>query len=183
MTTRTAHAPEPPTDFEALFGVNAGYVEKLYADWRQAPDSVAEEWRQFFEQRMPAGGNGAQPAAKEKARAPAREAAAAPGAAEPLRGVAARIAANMAESLTIPTATSVRVIPVKVLEENRHMVNQHLAASFRGKASFTHFVAWAMVKALQRLPAMTVSFVEIDGRPHRRFASAINLGVAVDVPK
>jgi len=165
-------------DFEALFGVNAGYVEKLYGDYRHSPDSVAEEWRRFFEQQF--GGND-HPA---KAERPARSAAAdLQAGVEPLRGVAARIVANMEESLRVPTATSTRVIPVKVLEENRHVVNRHLAAQYLGKTSFTHFVAWAMVQALRQVPAMTVVYVEVDGKPHRRVAPAINLGIAVDVQK
>src|SRR5688572_2946985 len=118
MTQKTLPTPEPPIDFDALFGVNAGYVEKLYGDYRQAPESVAEEWRQFFAQRF--GGVPAPPQER------ARPRAAVPAAdAEPLRGVAARIVANMEESLGIPTATSARVLPVKVLEENRSIVNQH----------------------------------------------------------
>ncbi|MEZ5965045.1 MAG: multifunctional oxoglutarate decarboxylase/oxoglutarate dehydrogenase thiamine pyrophosphate-binding subunit/dihydrolipoyllysine-residue succinyltransferase subunit [Planctomycetota bacterium] len=165
-------------DFEALFGVNAGYVEKLFADYRQAPQSVAEEWRHFFEQHF-GGGNGAA-AAAPAVRSPAVDL---PAGIEPLRGVAARIVTNMEESLRVPTATSTRVIPVKVLEENRHVVNRHLAAQHLGKASFTHFVAWAMVRALQRVPAMTVAYVEIDGKPHRRTVGAINLGMAVDVQR
>src|SRR2546427_13271707 len=39
----------------------------------------------------------------------------------PLRGPALRIAENMAASLTIPVATSQRVMPVKVMEENRRL--------------------------------------------------------------
>ena len=62
----------------------------------------------------------------------------------------------MQESLQIPTATSTRVIPVKVLEENRRVINQHLRADYRGKVSFTHLVAWALVQALRKVPAMTV---------------------------
>jgi 2-oxoglutarate dehydrogenase E1 component len=172
----------PTIDFEALFGVNAGYVEKLYADYRQAPDSVAEEWRQYFAQMFGAPAAPA-PAPKAPAKSSAGAEASAPADIEPLRGVAARIVANMEESLGIPTATSARVIPVKVLEENRHMVNQHLGAQFRGKASFTHFTAWAMVKAAQRVRAMTVAYVAIDGKPHRRTATSLNIGIAVDVTK
>ncbi len=177
MTSDTVPTSGPDIDFEALFGVNAGYVEKLFADYRQAPDSVALEWRQFFEQKF---GVTAAPA---KAAAKVPTATTLPTDVEPMRGIAARIVANMEESLGIPTATSTRVIPVKVLEENRHIVNQHLAAQFRGKASFTHFTAWAMVKALQRVPAMTVSYLEVEGKPHRRAAASIHLGVAVDVVK
>ncbi|MCC6671725.1 MAG: multifunctional oxoglutarate decarboxylase/oxoglutarate dehydrogenase thiamine pyrophosphate-binding subunit/dihydrolipoyllysine-residue succinyltransferase subunit [Planctomycetes bacterium] len=174
--------PHPTIDFAALFGVNAGYVEKVYQDFLSAPESVSEEWRRFFATRLPEAppvrGNGRTGATP----APA-PGGAPPAGVEPLGGVAAKIAANMAASLGVPTATSTRVIPVKVLEENRLIINQHLAAAFRGKASFTHLIAWAMVQALKRMPAMVASFLEIDGRPHRRMASQINLGIAIDVAR
>jgi 2-oxoglutarate dehydrogenase E1 component len=162
-------------DFAELFGFSAGFVEKVYADYLAAPDSVGEQWRRFFDERLPA------PKAAEPEAAPSR-ATAPPDDLEPIRGVAARIAANMTASLGVPTATSARDVPVRVLEENRRVINQHLAADFRGKASFTHIVAWALVQALVRHPALCVSYAERDGRPHRRTAAAINLGVAVDVP-
>src|ERR1700676_4272729 len=47
----------------------------------------------------------------------------------PLRGPALRIAENMAASLTIPVATSQRVMPVKVIDENRRLINQHRGAA------------------------------------------------------
>src|SRR5436305_398479 len=43
-----------------------------------------------------------------------------------IRGPALRIAENMEASLAVPTATSQRQIPIKLLEENRRVINQHL---------------------------------------------------------
>src|SRR5579864_3350554 len=71
----------------------------------------------------------------------------------PLRGPALRIAENMAASLTIPVATSQRVMPVKVIDENRRLINQHRGASGQGKLSYTHLVAWAIVRAIETVPA------------------------------
>src|SRR5215211_6729320 len=44
----------------------------------------------------------------------------------PIRGPALRIAENMQASLEVPTATSYREIPVKLLDENRRLINQFL---------------------------------------------------------
>ncbi len=35
------------------FGINAGFVEDLHAQYRQSPQSVDEQWRRFFESREP----------------------------------------------------------------------------------------------------------------------------------
>ena len=157
-------------DFAELFGVNAGYVEKIYHDFLASPQSVGDEWQRFFQDH----GIRAEPAPAQPTRPPAQAAnepvPAPPSGEERLRGVAARIAQNMQESLQIPTATSTRVIPVKVLEENRRVINQHLRADYRGKVSFTHLVAWALVQALKKVPAMTVSYQERDGKPYRILA-------------
>ncbi|HEX8118128.1 MAG TPA: 2-oxo acid dehydrogenase subunit E2, partial [Pyrinomonadaceae bacterium] len=76
------------------------------------------------------------------------------GEAQPIRGGALKIVENMETSLTVPTATSNRQVPVKVLEENRALVNQYLKEHKRGKASYTHFVAYAILRALERFPQM-----------------------------
>ncbi|MDQ4064944.1 MAG: multifunctional oxoglutarate decarboxylase/oxoglutarate dehydrogenase thiamine pyrophosphate-binding subunit/dihydrolipoyllysine-residue succinyltransferase subunit, partial [Actinomycetota bacterium] len=103
--------------------------------------------------------------------------------ASPLRGVAARIAANMEASLGIPTATSVRTIPAKLLEENRRIINRYLAARARGKVSFTHLIGWAVLKGLEAHPAMKASYAEVDGTPHVVQHKSVNLGLAVDIER
>ena len=100
--------------------------------------------------------------------------------AEIMRGGSARVVENMEASLGIPTATSYRTIAVKLLEENRRFINEHLESGDRGKVSFTHIIAWAIVRALRSFPAINASFDVIDGEPHRRVKPAINLGIAVD---
>ncbi|MGH9930615.1 MAG: 2-oxoglutarate dehydrogenase E1 subunit family protein, partial [Pyrinomonadaceae bacterium] len=44
----------------------------------------------------------------------------------PIRGAALKIVENMEASLKVPTATSQRRIPVKLLDENRRLINKHL---------------------------------------------------------
>src|SRR5204862_6450067 len=77
---------------------------------------------------------------------------------EPLRGAALRIAENMEESLTVPTATSQRLIPVKLLEENRRLINEYRAAHDQGKISFTHLIAWAVIQGLKAFPNLNDAF-------------------------
>ncbi|HYN89167.1 MAG TPA: multifunctional oxoglutarate decarboxylase/oxoglutarate dehydrogenase thiamine pyrophosphate-binding subunit/dihydrolipoyllysine-residue succinyltransferase subunit, partial [Ardenticatenaceae bacterium] len=103
--------------------------------------------------------------------------------AEPIRGVANLIVENMEQSLSIPTATSQRSIPVKVLEENRRLLNQHLALTGGGKVSFTHMIVWAIMQALQKFPSLNSAFARADGTGLRIRRSQINLGVAVDVTR
>ena len=175
-------------DFEEVFGLNAAYAEKVYGDYLEAPDSVPAEWRSWFETALPP-----EQRAAANGKAKARAASAAPTAdrptgqaggdeLQPLAGVAGRIVKNMTESLTVPTATSTREIPVKVLEENRHSINRHQQGLHLPKVSFTHLIGWAMVRAIQRVPAMAGQYVEQDGKPHRRLGRALNIGIAVDLP-
>jgi multifunctional 2-oxoglutarate metabolism enzyme len=105
------------------------------------------------------------------------------GEARPIRGGALKIVENMETSLGVPTATSNRQVPVKVLEENRAIVNQFLKEHKRGKASFTHFIAFALLRALERLPQMNDGFAVIDGQPSRVRRGEVNLGLAIDLEK
>jgi 2-oxoglutarate dehydrogenase E1 component len=100
-----------------------------------------------------------------------------------LRGVAKTIAANMDQSLQVPTATSVRTIPAKLMIDNRIVINNHLRRARGGKVSFTHLIAWAMVRALKDQPGQNVYYDEIDGKPVAVKPANINLGIAIDLPK
>ena len=101
----------------------------------------------------------------------------------PLRGPAAKIVENMERSLTVPTATSERRIPVKLLDENRRLINTHLAEHDRGKASYTHLIAFAVLRALDVYPQLNDGFFEAENGPARLKRSQVNLGVAVDLTK
>ena len=100
-----------------------------------------------------------------------------------LRGAAARTAANMVASLTVPTATSVRPVPAKLLIDNRIVINNHLARGSGGKVSFTHLIGYAIVRALAVVPAMNYSYSEADGKPMLVQPEHVNLGLAIDVRK
>jgi len=100
-----------------------------------------------------------------------------------LRGAPARTVQNMDASLTVPTATSVRSVPVKLLWDNRTVINNHLARARGGKVSFTHIIGFAMVKALRAMPEMNVGFDTIDGKPNLITPAHINLGLAIDMKK
>ena len=101
----------------------------------------------------------------------------------PLRGAPARVVANMESSLEVPTATSVRAVPAKLLIDNRVVINNHLARSRGGKVSFTHIVGYAMVKALSVIPQMNNGFTEKDGKPALVQPAHVNFGLAIDLQK
>ncbi|MET8392301.1 multifunctional oxoglutarate decarboxylase/oxoglutarate dehydrogenase thiamine pyrophosphate-binding subunit/dihydrolipoyllysine-residue succinyltransferase subunit [Streptomyces anthocyanicus] len=129
----------------------------------------------------------AKPAAKPQAKAPApaKDADAAPEGPElvTLRGPAAAVAKNMNASLELPTATSVRAVPVKLLFDNRIVINNHLKRARGGKISFTHLIGYAMVQAIKAMPTMNHSFGEKDGKPTLVKPAHINLGLAIDLVK
>ena len=99
----------------------------------------------------------------------------------PIRGAAARIAENMTASLAIPTATSYRQIPVRVIEENRNLVNKQRTLQGKGKLSFTHFIAWAIVKAIKSNPGLNHAYAENGGEIFRIVRGQVNIGLAVDI--
>ena len=100
-----------------------------------------------------------------------------------LRGIGAATAKNMDVSLTVPTATSVRTMPVKLLWDNRIVINNHLKRARGGKVSFTHIIGYAIVKAIKSMPEMNNSYKEIDGKPTMVTPPHINLGLAIDQKK
>jgi 2-oxoglutarate dehydrogenase E1 component len=198
------------TDFSELiaenFGANATYVETLLSRWQSNPSLVDESWRSYFEELVGSNGDGAgarQPAvaatsteasgegaAAKPARAKTVEPAKAPTVTTdpaieliPIRGPALKIVENMEASLAVPTATSQRRIPVKLLDENRRLINRHLQEAGRRKASFTHLIAYALLRALEQFPQMNDGFEVADGQPSRIKRESVNLGIAIDLEK
>ncbi|MEU4372074.1 multifunctional oxoglutarate decarboxylase/oxoglutarate dehydrogenase thiamine pyrophosphate-binding subunit/dihydrolipoyllysine-residue succinyltransferase subunit [Pseudonocardia alni] len=100
----------------------------------------------------------------------------------PLRGAANAIAKNMTASLELPTATSVRAVPAKLLADNRIVINNHLKRTRGGKLSFTHLIGYALVRALTDFPNMNRHFAETDGKPSVATPEHVNLGLAMDMP-
>ncbi|WP_336625848.1 MULTISPECIES: multifunctional oxoglutarate decarboxylase/oxoglutarate dehydrogenase thiamine pyrophosphate-binding subunit/dihydrolipoyllysine-residue succinyltransferase subunit [unclassified Microbacterium] len=101
----------------------------------------------------------------------------------PLRGMPKTLAANMDESLSVPTATSVRTVPAKLMIDNRIVINNHMSRTRGGKVSFTHLIGWALIQALKAFPSQNVSYAEVDGKPSVVAPAHINLGIAIDLPK
>ncbi|MCF6737357.1 multifunctional oxoglutarate decarboxylase/oxoglutarate dehydrogenase thiamine pyrophosphate-binding subunit/dihydrolipoyllysine-residue succinyltransferase subunit [Blastococcus sp. KM273129] len=122
-----------------------------------------------------------QPAAKPAPAAPKPPAG--DGKQSPLRGAAAAVVKNMNASLTVPTATSVRAVPAKLLADNRIVINNHLARARGGKISFTHLIGYALVRALDSFPNMNSAFAEVDGKPVLVQPEHVNFGLAIDLPK
>ena len=105
------------------------------------------------------------------------------GSVDALRGTAARVVTNMEASLEVPTATSVRALPAKLLIDNRIVINNHLKRGRGGKVSFTHLIGYAMVKALRAMPEMNSFFTHLEEKPAVGHPDHINLGIAIDLPK
>ncbi|WIM89843.1 multifunctional oxoglutarate decarboxylase/oxoglutarate dehydrogenase thiamine pyrophosphate-binding subunit/dihydrolipoyllysine-residue succinyltransferase subunit [Candidatus Mycobacterium wuenschmannii] len=132
-----------------------------------------------------ASGNGApttpQPAAQTPAPKPAGPPPAEGDELQVLRGAAAAVVRNMSQSLDLPTATSVRAIPAKLMIDNRVVINNQLKRTRGGKVSFTHILGYALVQALKSFPNMNRHYAEIDGKPNSVTPAHINLGLAIDL--
>src|SRR4051794_30329352 len=124
-----------------------------------------------------------EPKAEAATAKPVATATPATDASKPLKGAAARVVANMEASLAVPTATSVRVIPAKLLIDNRVVINNHLRRGRGGKVSFTHVIGFALVRALADFPVMNRAFTTADGKPAVTSPDHVNLGLAVDLAK
>jgi 2-oxoglutarate dehydrogenase E1 component len=170
--------------------INSWLADELYQQYLHDRRAVDDSWKEWFEGTAPA----AQRPAVE-APAPGASAgvtvAAKPAAPViklnpdeqlvPLRGIAAKIAENMDASLALPLATSQRTIPVKIVDENRRILNQRRTQIGKPKISFTHLIGWAIVKALASIPNLNSAYVEDHGEPCRVVRPHVNLGIAVDV--
>jgi multifunctional 2-oxoglutarate metabolism enzyme len=179
------------------FGPNQWLVDELYQRYQADPSSVDRAWWNFFTDYQPkptestvpsspAALTELAPAVAPVALAPATAhpaSAAPPGEQLKLRGAAARTAANMSASLAVPTATSVRAVPAKLLVDNRIVINNHLARGRGGKVSFTHLIGYAIVRALALVPEMNNAFAEVDGKPVLVQPGDVNLGLAIDIRK
>jgi len=158
-------------------GINSWFEDELYQQYLHDRSTVDESWKHLFEAN---GGQSAKPS-PQAAPAVAAPAPAPAGELQPLRGAAGRIAENMAASLAIPLATSQRTIAVKVMDENRRIINHYRTLLGRSKVSYTHIIGWAIVKALEEIPGLNHAYAEKDGQPCRVVRSQVHLGVAVDV--
>ncbi len=165
------------------FGANTWFVESLYEQYQKDPNKISEQWQQFFNQ--VSGKNGDNNNKKilnlnNKMVLP-----------EPmeddelklLAGSAAKVIENMTASLSIPVATSQRTIPVKLLEENRIVINNYFAKTSGRKISFTHLIGYAVIQAIKKYKVMNNAYTEIQGKPNLIIRKHINLGIAIDLEK
>jgi 2-oxoglutarate dehydrogenase E1 component len=176
-----------PSQSDPKLGINSWLEDELYQQYLHDRGAVDESWKDVFEHLSPSGGapasahvsNGAEPAPapSETAPAPLNEG----DELIPLRGAAARIAENMGASASIPLATSQRTVPVKVIDENRRIINQYRGLTGKSKISYTHLIGWAIVKSLETNPAINHAYEERGGERFRVARRAVNLGIAVDV--
>jgi len=211
VSTQATNSQEKQENPLAGFGPNEWIVEDMYQRYIADPTSVDPAWHDFFADYKPVPEDGGPPApsaqptpepktepkteatkaepkpeAKAEVKpAPAKKAAGPPanGKLTPLRGVAARIVQNMDASLEVPTATSVRAVPAKLIADNRIVINNHLTRGRGGKVSFTHLIGFAMVRALASHPEMNNAFAEVDGKPNLVTPEHVNLGIAIDLQK
>lgn len=100
-----------------------------------------------------------------------------------LKGMAKTLATNMDASIQIPTATSVRSMPAKLMIDNRLVINSHLSRTRGGKISFTHLIGFAIIQALKKFPSQNVYYDIVDDRPVAVQPANINFGLAIDIPK
>jgi 2-oxoglutarate decarboxylase len=207
VSTQATNSQEKQENPLAGFGPNEWIVEDMYQRYLADPSSVDPAWHDFFADYKPTPEDGpptepkaavapapkvepkpapkpevkaepkAEPKPKPKAAAPVN------GKLTPLRGVAARIVQNMDASLEVPTATSVRAVPAKLVADNRIVINNHLTRGRGGKVSFTHLIGYAMVRALASHPEMNNTFAEVDGKPNLVTPEHVNLGIAIDLQK
>ncbi len=187
---------------ESVFGPNSALVEELYEQYQADPDSVPNHWRKYFDQidgnEIPAPEQTSDKPAKsekkaepEAKKAPAKEKKGKKPTTEPsipegaelekIKGVASKIVDNMDESVEVPTATSLRVLPVKMLNEDRSIVNTHLLKRGEPKASFTHFIAWAVIRALKDFPSINTYYSQKDNTHYKVHPGQVNLGIAIDL--
>ena len=206
-------AVEKPDGQASGFGANSWLVEEMYEQFVRDPSSVSESWQEFFVDYHSHTPSVAAAAESAEVRAvvdefrqaepevaidvaPTPATATAPVAevvtpvaeeepGKPIRGAGAAIAANMDRSLTVPTATSFRNIPAKLLEVNRKVINGFRARTGQTKVSFTHLIGFAIVRAIaDEVPAMKNTYIEgSDGKPRLIVNDHVNMGLAVDVAK
>ena len=170
---------------DPTLSINSWLEDELYQTYLHDRKYVDDSWKNVFESngraQSPKNGQAVAPSL-----APSRPAAAAAVTAPgeellPMRGSAAKIAENMAVSLTVPTATSQRAVQVRVLEENRSLLNGVRALTGKSKISYTHLMGFALLRALDEYPQLNDAFTEQDGQPFRIVRKQVNFGLAVDV--
>ena len=190
------------------FGANYVFALDLLEEYRRDRGAVEPSWREYFDRlsAWPAGGRGRRPrpavARQLRAGPPARR----PPAAEPAHRRHAR------DAVALGPHPARRHRPAHPRRRPAHRrehggeprrPHRHLRAhparahaggeppdaqqaprrDRAGKVSFTHLVAWAILRALDTFPRLNDAYAELDGQPHRIQRDTVRLGLAVDVQK
>lgn len=172
--------------------INSGYEIQLYFKYLQNPNLVSKEWQEFFKTKYGERDIKFTKEVETYISKVNRNFESSPLSLTEVKSsqedelilmssVQERIAENMENSLFVPTATSVRIIPVKVLDENRRIINKYLIKVNRSKISFTHLLTWGIVSALKKFPQLNDAFYRENGKIYRIRRKSINLGFAVDL--
>jgi 2-oxoglutarate dehydrogenase E1 component len=99
----------------------------------------------------------------------------------PIRGPQAALVEAMERSRDIPTATSIRTVPVGLLDTRRRQLNVGLGREAAGiKVSFTHLIGYAIARAAAAMPDMLVHFARDPQDRPLRVSAGVHLGLAVD---
>ncbi len=180
---------------DSKIGINSWLEEELYTTYQNDRKSVDDSWKKVFDgngqasgsSTATAKGNGNGNGTGATASGTASKLTAPPvipgpnDEVVPLRGIAAKIAENMGVSLTIPTATSQRMVAVRVLDENRQLINEQRALTGKSKISYTHLIGWALIRGVDEYRQLNDAYTEQDGAPVRIVRKSVNFGLAVDV--
>ncbi len=169
------------------FGANTWFVEYLYKQYQENPSEVPDQWKNFFSN-VNGSKNGNGKKNHNAVLTPAIDRIEFPKPGENdetqiIAGSSERILENMTSSLSVPVATSQRSIPVKLLEENRMIINRYMLKRQTRKISFTHIICWAIIKAVPKVPVLNYAFSIVDGKPIIIKRKSINLGLAIDIEK
>ena len=175
------------------FGANAGLVDEMYDQYRADPSSVSASWRDFFDDYRPDGVRNGRPSRAPPSSTPPQAPPRPPPPRRPAPHAARRLRPRRPRSdgcprrrrpasgpcggrrpasrptwrpaWRVPTATSTRVVPARLLEVNRKVINGHLARIGSTKVSFTHLIGYAVVRALDAVPAMKSTYADTDAGP------------------
>ncbi|HRP01983.1 MAG TPA: multifunctional oxoglutarate decarboxylase/oxoglutarate dehydrogenase thiamine pyrophosphate-binding subunit/dihydrolipoyllysine-residue succinyltransferase subunit [Candidatus Kapabacteria bacterium] len=175
-----------------MINLNSAFEDELYFSYLKDPDSVSPEWQQYFQKvhgkSVFVQDSKPVPTSDTKINGFVSDRKSAPNKVlnpldkkinfyqEELRHIDL-----MNDSLDVPAASATRTIPIKVLDENRRIINRHFQQIHKPRVSFTQILAWAFVKALEKFPRLNDSYEDIDGKPYRIRKDNINVGLAIDI--
>jgi 2-oxoglutarate decarboxylase len=182
-----------------MINLNEAFEDELYFKYLRDPDSVSPEWQEYFEK---VHGKSVFPLQSPKtfqqrniysqSQSNVKDSIKRENSDDKLKDyeeleelskVQAEYSIQLEDSLSIPSASSSRTIPVKALDENKRIINRYQKILKRKNVTFTHILAWAIVKSLIKFPNMNDSYAEIEGKPYRIVRNSLNVGLAIDITK